>query len=197
MDPTAPLVGAEVSGSGKAVGERVAVSGGAASAGGFPAVGTGGSGVRSRVSGEVPVTVPREGDRAPGRRRLRWVIGLGALLVSAAAGVTYWMGLSGGTAVEGVWTGSARHPAADRVFPVEIRLDGESRMRWGADLHCSGDLSPTARGLVFTLGDVAGKECHPGTLHLLPTADANQMGISVIRQGQHDVTYSGRVSRSS
>ncbi|MGW0484406.1 serine/threonine-protein kinase [Nonomuraea sp. NPDC003214] len=172
-----------------------AASGGAASGGFVPRGGSGGSSAGGSGSAGGFPAVGRRGRKG---RWLPWGIGVAAVVLAAAAGVTYWMGMDGASPVDGTWTGSARHPTAGRVFPVEIRLDGEreSRMRWGADLHCTGELSPTSRGLVFTLGDVAGKECHPGTLHLLPTSDADRMGISVIRQGQHDVTYSGTVSRT-
>jgi hypothetical protein len=132
------------------------------------------------------------------RRRSRpWQLAVTAVVL-AIAGVVLWA-LSAGPGTNGVWTGSAEHPSADRVFPVEIRLDGgpESSMRWGADLHCSGMLSPAGEALVYELGEVRGEECHPGTLRMLPTADANQMAISVIRRGEQEVTYSGKVSRDS
>ncbi|MEU4580027.1 serine/threonine-protein kinase [Nonomuraea sp. NPDC023979] len=220
VDPTAPLPGVAPSGAasgassggfardgggpgGHAAGDAASgglalggsASGGAASGGFVRGDGSGGSSAGGSGSAGGFPAVGRRGRKG---RWPRWGIGVAAVVLAAVAGVTYWMGMDGATPVDGTWTGSARHPTAGRVFPVEIRLDGEreSRMRWGADLHCTGELSPTSRGLVFTLGDVAGKECHPGTLHLLPTSDADRMGISVIRQGQHDVTYSGTVSRT-
>ncbi|MFD2354852.1 hypothetical protein ACFSTC_44705 [Nonomuraea ferruginea] len=98
----------------------------------------------------------------------------------------------------GRWTGSATHPSAGRVFPVDIRLDdgGESSMRWGADLHCSGILRPVG-DLVYELLHVAGTACHPGTLRMRPIGDSGQMVITVTRQGEEEVTYSGKVARSS
>jgi hypothetical protein len=58
-------------------------------------------------------------------------------------------------------------------------------------------LSPAGEALVYELGEVEGAECYPGTLRMLPTAEANQMAISVIRRGEQEVTYSGKVSRVS
>ncbi|MFI7451038.1 serine/threonine-protein kinase [Nonomuraea sp. NPDC049714] len=134
------------------------------------------------------------------RSRYRRLAVTAAALTLGVAGVVLWSQRADGQgATDGLWTGSAEHPSAERVFPVEIRLaDGrESSMRWGADLHCSGLLSPAGEALVFELGEVRGEECHPGTLRMLPTAQANQMAISVIREGEQEVTYSGRVSRTS
>ncbi|WP_336211438.1 protein kinase domain-containing protein [Nonomuraea sp. LPB2021202275-12-8] len=134
------------------------------------------------------------------RRPKTWQLAvLAAGLAIGIAAWVFWSQGAGGPGLEGTWTGSAEHPGAERVFPVEIRLAGErdSSMRWGADLHCSGRLSGTAREMVFELGDVKGEECHPGTLRIQPTADADQMAISVIRQGEQEVAYSGTISRTS
>jgi len=131
--------------------------------------------------------------------RVRWwrVGVLAAGLAMAGAGFAYWLHGARAPGLDGTWTGSAEHPSAGRVFPIEIRLAGERRssMRWGADLHCSGLLRPAGRGTVFTLGDVKGEECHPGTLRMLPTGDVNRMAITVTRQGEQGVTYAGTVSR--
>jgi hypothetical protein len=50
---------------------------------------------------------------------------------------------------------------------------------------------------VFTLDQVQGEECYPGTLRMFPTSDVNQMDIKVTRQGEDEVTYSGKVARTS
>ncbi|MER6944621.1 serine/threonine-protein kinase [Nonomuraea sp. NPDC000554] len=135
------------------------------------------------------------------RRRVRWwqVVVAVAGVAMGAAGFVLWLRGAQSPGLDGTWTGSAEHPTAGRVFPVEIHLDrgGTSSMRWGSDLHCSGRLGPTSSELVFTLGQVSGDQCYPGTLRMLPSADSNQVVIKVTRQGDVDVTYSGKVSRSS
>ncbi|MET8006825.1 serine/threonine-protein kinase [Nonomuraea glycinis] len=157
------------------------------------------------VTRPQPRVLPEPGPRLPVARTARgrpgsWRLAATAVTVAVLviAAVALWT-LSGGPGANGVWTGSAEHPSADRVFPVEIRLDGgpTSSMRWGADLRCSGTLSPAGEALVYELGEVEGEECYPGTLRMLPTAEANQMAISVIRRGEQEVTYSGKVSRVS
>ena len=157
------------------------------------------------VTRPQPRVLPEPGPRLPVARTARgrpgsWRLAATAVTVAVLviAAVALWT-LSGGPGANGVWTGSAEHPSADRVFPVEIRLDGgpTSSMRWGADLRCSGMLSPAGEALVYELGEVEGEECYPGTLRMLPTAEANQMAISVIRRGEQEVTYSGKVSRVS
>ncbi|MGR6922956.1 serine/threonine-protein kinase [[Actinomadura] parvosata] len=137
---------------------------------------------------------------APGRRRIRpWQVVVVAVgVVAAAGGLLLWTrGAAEGLA--GTWTGSAEHFSAGRVFPVELRLTGDDggAMRWGADLHCSGRLARTGSGPVFMLHQVQGEECHPGTLRMSPTSDANQMAIKVTRDGKDEVTYSGKVARTS
>ncbi|MEV0620255.1 serine/threonine-protein kinase [Nonomuraea sp. NPDC050404] len=101
--------------------------------------------------------------------------------------------------LNGTWTGTAEHPTANRVFPVELRLraEGSSSMRWGADLHCSGRLRPAKGGLEFRLDQVKGDMCYPGTLRVVPSADPNQIVINVTRSGQNEITYSGKVFRGS
>ncbi|MEW9547729.1 protein kinase [Nonomuraea sp. NPDC050783] len=121
-------------------------------------------------------------------------------LAMGTAGFVLWLRGADGPGLEGTWTGSAEHPRAERVFPVELRLgaDGAGTMRWGADLHCSGRLGRARDGAaVYTLDRVEGDECHPGTLRLLPTSYADQMAIKVTRAGQEEVTYSGTVTRTS
>ncbi|SEF54502.1 Serine/threonine protein kinase [Nonomuraea solani] len=98
----------------------------------------------------------------------------------------------------GTWKGSAEHPTAKRIFPVELELgDDGGVMRWGSDLHCSGRLNPTKSAQAFALDHVKGDACHPGTLRIVPTADPNQIVITVTREGKHEVTYSGTVARGS
>jgi hypothetical protein len=119
-------------------------------------------------------------------------------LAMGVAGFAFWLRGAQGPGLEGTWTGSAEHFTANRVFPVELRLDADGgAMRWGADLHCSGRVGRTKSGTVFTLGHVTGSECYPGTLRMFPTADSNQMAIKVTREGKDEVTYSGKVARTS
>ncbi|MFC4123079.1 serine/threonine protein kinase [Nonomuraea zeae] len=101
--------------------------------------------------------------------------------------------------MDGTWAGSAEHPTAKRVFPVELRLhpEGASLMRWGADLHCSGRLGPAKHALEFTLDQVKGEACYPGTLRIVQSADPNQIAIEVTREGTVEVTYAGKLSRDS
>ncbi|GAA3583263.1 hypothetical protein GCM10022419_076320 [Nonomuraea rosea] len=101
--------------------------------------------------------------------------------------------------LDGTWTGSAEHPTAKRIFPVELRLrpGGSSTMRWGADLHCSGRVGPAKSGLVFALDRVKGEACYPGTLRIVPSADPDQIAIEVTREGQNEITYAGKVFRGS
>ncbi|MFI6182085.1 protein kinase [Nonomuraea sp. NPDC051191] len=101
--------------------------------------------------------------------------------------------------LDGVWTGSAEHPTAGRIFPVELRLraDGGSTMRWGADLHCSGRLTPTRSAVVFALGQVTGKACHAGTARIVPSDDPNRFSVKVTRSDDGAVMYAGQVSRAS
>ncbi|WP_157253429.1 serine/threonine-protein kinase [Nonomuraea typhae] len=136
---------------------------------------------------------------APKRRVPKWqvAVGVAGLLAGVAGFVLWWQ--SGQGDLTGTWTGSADHPSADRVFPVEIRLaaEGTSTMRWGADLHCSGRLVKTSSVHVYGLDEVKGKECYPGTLRMFPDAGGNQAVIEVNRSGQQAVTYSGKVSRPS
>ncbi|MFI6734270.1 serine/threonine-protein kinase [Nonomuraea sp. NPDC050451] len=138
----------------------------------------------------------------PPRRRVKiWQVAVAAAGVAmAVAGFVFWLRGAQGPGLEGTWTGSAEHFTAQRVFPVELRLgpDGDGgAMLWGADLHCSGRLSRTGSGTVFTLDRVTGNECYPGTLRMIPTSASNQMDIKVTREGKDEVTYSGTVTRAS
>jgi hypothetical protein len=133
------------------------------------------------------------------RRPRAWqVIVALAGLAMGVAGFVFWLRGAQEPGLEGTWTGSAEHFTAKRIFPVEVRLGADGGdMRWGADLHCTGRVGRTDSGVVFTLDQVTGSECYPGTLRLLPTADANQMDIKVTREGKDEVTYSGKVARTS
>ncbi|MEV4112650.1 serine/threonine-protein kinase [Nonomuraea sp. NPDC049695] len=138
--------------------------------------------------------------KSPARRRVRpWQLGVAAIGVAmAVAGFVFWWRGAEGPGLEGTWTGSAEHFTAHRVFPVELRMGSDGgAMRWGADLHCSGRLTRSGRGAVFTLDQVTGSECYPGTLRMFPMSDSNRMAIKVTRQGKDEVTYSGTVARAS
>ncbi|MGI5269823.1 serine/threonine-protein kinase [Nonomuraea sp. CA-218870] len=157
-----------------------------------------GSQALARLVDTATSTRPDVPEPPPRRRRLPvWAFAAAALTsVLTAAVFALWPADDGLT---GRWTGSATHPSAGRVFPVDITLEEGpgSSMRWGADLHCSGLLRPTADALAYELRHVAGAECHPGTLRVRPVGDSDQMVITVTRQGQEEVTYSGTVARAS
>ncbi|MFI7643248.1 serine/threonine protein kinase [Nonomuraea sp. NPDC049400] len=136
----------------------------------------------------------------PARRRVRpWQLIVAAIGVAmAVAGFVFWLRGAEGPGLEGTWTGSAEHFTAHRVFPVELRIGSDAgAMRWGADLHCSGRLARSGSGTVFTLDQVTGDECYPGTVRMIPMSDTNRMAIKVTRQGKDEVTYSGTVARAS
>ncbi|WP_170247244.1 hypothetical protein, partial [Nonomuraea zeae] len=119
-------------------------------------------------------------------------------LAMGVAGFAFWLRGAEGPGLEGTWTGSAEHFSANRIFPVELNLGADGgAMRWGDDLHCAGRVGRTDSGTVFTLDQVTGSECYPGTLRMLPTTDVNQMDIKVTRAGKDEVTYSGKVARRS
>ncbi|MEU8324995.1 protein kinase [Nonomuraea sp. NPDC048881] len=194
---------------------------------GTPAVAAGGA--ASPSSGGTPrgaASPPPVGTAGAGRRSWRrWqVVVAVAGVAMGVAGIVFWLrasqgpGLDGtkGTAqhtptpttgkpdatrapLDGTWTGSAEHPTAGRVFPVELRLraDGASTMRWGADLHCSGRLTPTRSAVVFALGQVKGQACHAGTVRIVPSDDSNRFQVKVTRSDTGAVMYSGRLSRAS
>ncbi|MEV0995373.1 serine/threonine-protein kinase [Nonomuraea sp. NPDC050202] len=133
------------------------------------------------------------------RVRRRQVAVVAAGVAMAVAGFLLWVRGTAAQGLEGTWTGSAEHFAAGRVFAVELHLTGDTggAMRWGAELHCAGRLGRAGGGMVFTLDQVQGEECYPGTLRMFPTSDVNQMDIKVTRQGEDEVTYSGKVARTS
>lgn len=143
----------------------------------------------------------RAASTEPVWRRIRpWKLAIVAAgLLAAAAGFVFWLRGAQEPGFEGTWTGSAEHFTAKRVFPVEVSLDGdgEGSMRWGADLHCAGRLGRDGTGMVFALDQVEGEECYPGTVRMFPTSEVNQMAIKVTREGKDEVTYSGKVARTS
>ncbi|MGW2158782.1 serine/threonine-protein kinase [Nonomuraea sp. NPDC001699] len=177
---------------------------------------------------ETPATLPeRTPATVVGKARRGWLVAVAvAGVVVVVAGVVFWLrgaqdpgpadarngpadqGATTGEPppgnptvppLDGVWTGSAEHPTAGRIFPVELRLraDGGSTMRWGADLHCSGRLTPTRSAVVFALGQVTGKACHAGTVRVVPSDDPNRFSVKVTRSDDGAVMYAGQVSRAS
>lgn len=149
----------------------------------------------------------RTGDRLPrdvrsvrpGRRRT--VVAAAAIVaVLAVAGVA-WALTAARTPgrLDGVWTGMAKYPLAGRVFPVEVRLSAPARMRWGADLHCSGRLIPvrtSGEGVVLALDQVKGDACHPGNVTLTWKGD-REASVEVTRDGESGTRYSGTLARTN
>ncbi|GGK71457.1 hypothetical protein Sme01_26460 [Sphaerisporangium melleum] len=175
---------------------------GATVAAGRPATGRTVEGPAGAVEGDGRAP---EGPAAVRGWRRRWVLGGLALVAALAAfGTVRWaLDTDGGEATSrfayaGTWTGAAEHPAAGRVFPVEIRLpDGAGGvMRWGADLHCTGRLTRT-EPMVYRLDDVSGDQCHPGVLRLSPR-DAERLAFRVTDSGDDDaLRYAGTAARIS
>ncbi|MGP4099420.1 serine/threonine-protein kinase [Nonomuraea sp. KM90] len=148
----------------------------------------------------APGVATTPGPRPVWRRVRGWQVAvLVAGLLMGVGGFVFWLRSAQGPGLEGTWSGSAEHFSARRVFPIEVRLggDGGGLMRWGADLHCTGRLGRVGSGMVFVLDQVQGAECYPGTLRMFPTADVDQMAIKVTRDGKDEVTYSGKVVRTS
>ncbi|WP_328708338.1 serine/threonine-protein kinase [Microbispora hainanensis] len=158
-----------------------------------------------------PTELARPGGR--GRGRARAVIASLVLLVAVvvAAGVAWVLtnGEPGRESVhqparlagrlDGTWTGVARYPSAGRIFPVEIRLTTPARMRWGADLHCSGRLTPARESgetLVLTLDQVKGDACYPGSVSITWRGDT-AADFAVTREGERDARYSGSLSHTN
>ncbi|MFI6294027.1 serine/threonine-protein kinase [Nonomuraea sp. NPDC050790] len=199
------LAAASASG-GAGEGLAAAPGSGGAGEGGVSASASGGAGGETATGGGATAggaSLPGGGSAAvPGGGRVgRWQVAVAVVgVLAGVAGFGLWLRGAQSPGLAGTWTGSADHPSAGRVFPVEIRLAGEggSAMRWGADLHCSGRLSETSSAMVFTLDEVRGQECYPGTLRMFPSGgDMDQAVIRVTRSGDTDVTYSGKVSRPS
>ncbi len=151
----------------------------------------------------------------PARTRPRWhaLVAAISVLVAGAIGVTLWQanlrtegsdsrGGPAGFSYAGRWTGSAEHPTAGRVFPVEILLKGVTgpgTMRWGADLHCTGRLTRLggqAATATFRLDQVRGDQCYPSTVRISPEG-ADQLAFEVTRPGETSSRYSGTASRTS
>ncbi|MFG1877576.1 serine/threonine-protein kinase [Sphaerisporangium sp. NPDC049003] len=145
--------------------------------------------------------------------RWRALVAVVAVLSAAAIGVTLWAadlvttrdaspGAPAGFTYAGRWTGSAQHPTAGRVFPVEIWLKGATgpgTMRWGADLHCTGRLTRLegqATTAAFRLDQVRGDQCYPSTVEISPEG-SDQVAFSVTRPGETSSRYTGTASRSS
>ncbi|MFI9596252.1 serine/threonine-protein kinase [Nonomuraea sp. NPDC052265] len=181
------------------------------------------------AAGGADATVPEGTPASAAGKSRWWWLAAGAVVVVGIVGVVFWLrgaqgpadagkGTAGqgttptyatgdatepgnptGRTLDGTWTGSAEHPTAGRVFPIELRLraDGGSTMRWGADLHCSGRLTPTRSAVVFTLGQVSGKACHPGTVRIVLSGDPNRFLVKVTRADTDAVMYAGQVSRAS
>ncbi|MEU1388971.1 MULTISPECIES: serine/threonine-protein kinase [unclassified Nonomuraea] len=148
--------------------------------------------------GGMPATFPEGTPAVAGRRVWQMVVAV-AGVVMGVAGFVFWSRASQGPTLDGTWTGSAEHPTAGRVFPVELRLraDGGSTMRWGADLHCSGRLAPTGSAVVFALGQVKGESCHAGTVRIVPSDDPDRFLVKVTRSDTGAVMYAGQLSRAS
>ncbi|MDH2427704.1 serine/threonine-protein kinase [Sphaerisporangium sp. TRM90804] len=135
------------------------------------------------------------------RSRLPLLAALFLALLTGVAGAALWMGMSeqddSGLSYTGRWSGSAVHPTAGRVFPVEIDLPqgaaGPGTMRWGSDLHCSGRLvraGGRASAPDFRLADVRGAQCHTSTVEL-SWKGPGRMAFEVTRPGERTPRYSG------
>jgi serine/threonine protein kinase len=145
----------------------------------------------------------------PGRRgRLWWpavAAGIAVLVLGTAAIMLardhLLPGSRPGFSYAGRWTGTAEHPTAGRVFPVEIRLADPATsgtMRWGADLHCSGQLAKVSEKdttLTFRLGQVRGDQCYTSTVEISPQG-SDQVRFRVTRPDEPAPRYSGTAARS-
>ncbi|MEV7803842.1 serine/threonine-protein kinase [Microbispora sp. NPDC088329] len=141
--------------------------------------------------------------RAGGPRRARRVAVVASLAVlvvlGLVLGVARVLTARESGRFDGTWTGVARYPAAGRVFPVEIRLGDPAGMRWGADLHCSGRLTPARESgdvLVLTLDQVKGDACHPGSVSITWRGEG-AADFEVTRDGEQATRYSGSLSRTN
>ncbi|MEU6407482.1 protein kinase [Microbispora sp. NPDC046933] len=145
-----------------------------------------------------------EHDGTGGRRRgrARLIVpaaSLAVVAVLAALGVAWALAARGPEAPDGTWMGAARHPSAGRFFPVEIRLSDPARMRWGADLHCSGRLTPSGGSgevLVLTLDQVKGDACYPGRVSIT-WRGGSAADFEVTREGEQSARYSGSLTRTN
>ncbi|MEU6425843.1 serine/threonine-protein kinase [Microbispora sp. NPDC046973] len=140
------------------------------------------------------------GGRRSGRGRMVALVASLAVLIAVGvgAGVAWVLTARDSGRPEGTWTGVARHPSAGRVFPVEIRLAAPARMRWGADLHCSGRLTPVSRSgeaFVLTLDQVKGDACYSGTVSITWRGES-AADFEVTREGEQDARYAGSLTRT-
>ncbi|WP_248958061.1 serine/threonine-protein kinase [Sphaerisporangium perillae] len=172
------------------------------------------------AGGGVPVTVASGRDEdagdemadpshRPARRRRARMAGLAGLALLVAGAVTaaawWWPGSGAGEpatpfSYAGRWTGSAEHPTAGRVFPVEIRFAETTTagtMKWGADLHCTGRLTlfaPKGAATAYRLDQVRGDQCHPGTVLLSPQG-TDRLAFRVTGTGDAAPRYAGTAAR--
>ncbi|KAB8186596.1 serine/threonine-protein kinase [Microbispora catharanthi] len=140
---------------------------------------------------------PTEPERRRGRARV--VALVASLAVLVAVGVAWVLTAREPGRLDGTWTGVARYPSAGRVFPVEIRLAAPARMRWGADLHCSGRLTPASGPgdvLVLALDQVKGDACYPGSVSITWRGES-AADFEVTRAGEQDARYSGSLTRTN
>ncbi|MFC6081545.1 serine/threonine-protein kinase [Sphaerisporangium aureirubrum] len=163
---------------------------------------------------DITTTPPIDDDLtthpAPPRRpRPRWAgrIWALALLVAGTAGIALWLGITAqqddpSSIFTGKWTGTAAHPSAGQVFPVELDLSrgatAPGSLRWGLDLHCTGTLinnNTTPSSATYRLVQISGSPCYPGTLTLTSTAP-DQLIFQVVRQGEKLPRYSGTAVRT-
>ncbi|MEV4325255.1 serine/threonine-protein kinase [Microbispora rosea] len=151
--------------------------------------------------GPGPTGLEQAGTRGRGRGRARVAIASLAVLVAVAvaAGAAWVLTARESVQPGGTWTGVARYPSAGRVFPVEIRLAAPARMRWGADLHCSGRLTPASGSnevLVLSLDQVKGDACYPGSVSITWRGES-AADFAVTREGERDARYSGSLTRTN
>ncbi|GAA3839160.1 hypothetical protein GCM10022226_71820 [Sphaerisporangium flaviroseum] len=151
----------------------------------------------------------------PARRSSRWwhavVAGVAVLTAGAVATGLWWSSAgdpspkspSPAFSYAGRWTGTAEHPTAGRVFPVEMHLAdtaGPGTMRWGADLHCRARMIKVTTGkpstLTFRLDEVRGDQCHPGMVWLFPRG-FDQVEFQVTASEGRTARYSGTAARAS
>ncbi|GIH45267.1 Serine/threonine protein kinase [Microbispora rosea] len=150
--------------------------------------------------GPGPTGLEQAGTRGRGRGRARVAIAsLAVLVVVVAAGAAWVLTARESGRPGGTWTGVARYPSAGRVFPVEIRLAAPARMRWGADLHCSGRLTPASGSnevFVLRLDQVRGDACYPGSVSITWRGES-AADFAVTREGEQDARYSGSLTRTN
>ncbi|MEV4296161.1 serine/threonine-protein kinase [Microbispora rosea] len=150
-------------------------------------------------AGRADASAGHAGTGGRRRGRARVVVLVASLAALVAVGVAWVLIAGGPRRLDGTWTGIARYPSAGRVFPVEIRLAAPARMRWGADLHCSGRLTPASRPggvLVLTLDQVKGDACYAGSVSITWRGES-AADFAVTREGEQDARYSGSLTRTN